>query len=259
VTRPYNGAVLLAVDVGNTLITLGVHDGTDWRGRWRVRAVLGKTADEYGILIQGILARAGVAEVTRVALASAVPALAAVFRELGEGWWGCPVLVVGPGVKTGLAVRTDHPSEVGPDLVANAVAAHARFGAPAVAVDFGTATSFVAVTPPGVLGGVVIAPGLETGATGLAERAAQLPRVPLAVPRTALGKNTVHAMQAGVVFGQAALVDGILARLTEEIGPAPVVATGAWAELLAPLCRAVDAVDPLLTLEGIRLIAERNP
>ena len=251
--------MLLAADVGNTLITLGVHDGTDWRGRWRVRTVPDKTADEYGILIEGMLARAGLGGVEQVAVASAVPALAGVFRELGEAGWSCPVLVVGPGVKTGLAVRTDHPSEVGPDLVANAVAAYARFGAPAIAVDFGTATSFVAVTPPGTLSGVVIAPGLDTGATGLAERAAQLPRVPLAVPRTVLGKNTVHAMQAGTVLGHASLVEGLLARLKEEIGPAPVVATGPWAGLLAPLFRTVDAVDPLLTLDGIRIIAERNP
>lgn len=251
--------MLLAVDVGNTLVTLGVHDGTDWQGRWRVRAVVDKTASEYGMLIEGLFARAGVHRVERVAVASAVPSLTGVFQELGEGWWRCPVLVVGPGVRTGLAVRTDHPSEVGSDLVANAVAAHAQFGAPTIAVDFGTATSFVAVTAPGTLSGVVIAPGLDTGATGLATRAAQLPRVPLAVPRVALGKNTVHAMQAGVVLGHAGLVDGLVTRLKEEIGPARTVATGPWADLLAPLCRAVDAVNPLLTLEGIRIIAERNP
>lgn len=252
--------MLLAADIGNSLITLGVHDGTAWRARWQIRSDPERPSDEYGLLLEGLLGRSGLADkVARLALASAVPALVGAFRELGEGWLRVPVLVVGPGVRTGLTLRVDHPSEVGPDLVADAVAAYARFGDRAVAVDFGTATALVAVAPPGALVGVTIAPGLRAGAEGLALLAAQLPHVPLAPPPSALGKNTVHAMQAGVVLGHAGLVSGLLKRIQEELGPARVVATGRWAPLLAPFCPEIEAVDPHLTLEGIRLIAARNP
>jgi len=169
------------------------------------------------------------------------------------------VLVVGPGVRTGIAIRTDHPSEVGPDLVANAAAAYARFGENCIAVDFGTATSFVAVAAPGALVGVAIAPGLALGLEALAERTAQLPRVPLALPASVLGKNTVAAVQAGTILGHAALVDGVVRRMRAELGgKAHAVATGEWAMLLAPLLSEVEAVDPWLTLEGLRLISLRN-
>lgn len=252
--------MLLAVDIGNTFITLGLHDGTSWLARFRIRTVREKTADEYAILISGLLRSRGLEDkIARVAVASAVPPLVPVFRELGERWLGARVLVVGPGVRTGLAIHTDNPAEVGPDLVANAVAAYARFGKTCIAVDFGTATSFVAVKEPGVLVGVAIAPGLLTGLEALADRTAQLPRVPLTLPSQAIGKNTVVAVQAGAIFGHAALVDGLLRRMRQELGgEAKTVATGEWASFLAPLLSEVEAVDPWLTLEGLRLIASRN-
>lgn len=252
--------MLLAVDIGNTLISLGCHDGAGWRARFRLRTVPGKTADEYAVLLQELLRARGLGErIARVVVASAVPPLVPVFRELGEGWLGAEVLVVGPGVRTGLAIRTDHPSEVGADLVANAVAAYARFQGNCIAVDFGTATSFVAVAAPGALVGVAIAPGLALGLEALAERTAQLPRVPLALPSSALGKNTLAAVQAGTVLGHAALVDGVVRRMRAELGGAArAVATGEWASLLAPLLSEVEAVDPWLTLEGLRLISLRN-
>ncbi len=252
--------MLLAVDIGNTWITLGGHDGQAWRARFRLRTVPDKTAEEYAVLIGELLRARGLAEgVTRVVVASAVPPLIPVFLELGEGWLGAEVLVVGPGVRTGIAIRTDHPSEVGPDLVANAVAAYARFGENCIAVDFGTATSFVAVAAPGALVGVAIAPGLALGLEALAERTAQLPRVPLALPASVLGKNTVAAVQAGTILGHAALVDGVVRRMRAELGgKAHAVATGEWAMLLAPLLSEVEAVDPWLTLEGLRLISLRN-
>ncbi|MBC7221552.1 type III pantothenate kinase [Candidatus Bipolaricaulota bacterium] len=252
--------MLMAVDIGNTLITLGLHDGLSWRARFRIRTVVDKTADEYATLILALLRGRGLEEKpTRMVLASAVPPLIPVFRELGEEWFGLEVLVVGPGVRTGLAIRTDNPAEVGPDLVANAVAAYARFQGNCIAVDFGTATSLVAVAEPGILVGVALAPGLRTGAEALAERTAQLPRVPISLPSSALGKNTVQAIQAGVVFGHAALVDGLIRRMRTELGgKANAVATGEWAPLLSPLLSEVEAVDPWLTLEGLRLISLRN-
>jgi type III pantothenate kinase len=252
--------MLLALDIGNSLITLGLHDGLSWRARFRIRTVAEKTADEYATLIFGLLRSQGLEEkFERIVLASAVPPLVPVFRELGEKWFGAEVLVVGPGVRTGLVVRADNPAEVGPDLVANAVAAYAKFGTNSIAVDFGTATSFVAVMEPGVLAGVAIAPGLRTGLEALAERTAQLPHVPLALPSRVLGRNTVTAIQAGTIFGHAALVDGLVRRMREELGgKAKAVATGEWATLLSPLLSEVEAVDPWLTLEGLRLISARN-
>ena len=253
--------MILAVDIGNSLITLGLHDGEAWRARFRLRTVFEKTADEYAVLLQNLFHLRGLdGGVSRVVLASAVPPLVPVFRELGEGWLGAEVLVVGPGVRTGLSIRTDNPAEVGPDLVANAVAAYARFRETCIAVDFGTATSFVAVAEPGVLVGVAIAPGLRTGMEALAERTAQLPRVPLGLPNSALGRNTVSAIQAGTILGHAALVDGLVRRIRTELGgKAKAVATGEWATLLSPLLSEVEAVDPWLTLEGLRLISARNP
>lgn len=253
--------MILAVDIGNTLITLGLHDGKAWRARFRVRTDPEKTAEEYAVLLEAIFRLWEVrGKVARLVVASAVPPLLPVFRELGEGWLGAAVLVVGPGVRTGLSIRTDNPAEVGPDLVANAVAAYARFQGNCIAVDFGTATSFVAVAEPGVLLGVAIAPGLRIGLEALAERTAQLPRVPLALPNTVLGRNTVTAIQAGAVLGHAALVDGLVRRIRQELGGrAKAVATGEWAPLLSPQLSEVEAVDPWLTLDGLRLIADRNP
>ncbi|MGB9757829.1 MAG: type III pantothenate kinase [Candidatus Bipolaricaulaceae bacterium] len=252
--------MLLAIDIGNSLTTLGVHDGRTFRARFRIRTVVEKTADEYAMLILALLRSQGLeGNFERIVLASAVPPLVPVFRELGERWFGVEVLVVGPGVRTGLSIRADNPAEVGPDLVANAVAAYAKFGTNCIAVDFGTATSFVAVAEPGVLAGVAIAPGLCIGLEALAERTAQLPRVPLALPPRALGKNTVTAIQAGTILGHAALVDGVVRRMREELGGrAKAVATGEWANLLSPLLSEVEAVDPWLTLEGLRLISARN-
>lgn len=247
--------MLLAVDIGNTLVSLGLHDGDRWQERWRIRTVPDKTPEEYAVLVRQLV---GTQRPGRLVLVSVVPSLTAVFREVGERWLGSPVLVVEPGVKTGLAIRTDHPSEVGADLVAAGVAAYARFSEACIAVEFATATSFVAVVPPGALVGVALAPGVRSGADALAGLAAQLPRVPLASPSSALGRNTVAAMQAGVVLGHAGLVDGLIRRMRDELGPARTVATGIWADLVAPHCAEIEIVDPWLTLEGLRLISLRN-
>lgn len=253
--------MLLALDIGNTVITLGLHDGTRWLERFRIRTVLEKTSEEYAVLLESLLRMRGLPkEVKRMVVASAVPPLVPVFQELGEDWWGAEVLVVGPGVRTGIAIRTDNPAEVGPDLVANAVAAYARFQETCLVVDFGTATSIVAVTEPGALVGVAIAPGLAVSLEALAARTAQLPRVSLTLPQRVLGKNTAAAVQGGTVFGHAALVDGLIRRARIELGgKARAVATGEWSTFLQPLLTEVEAVDPWLSLEGLRLISERNP
>jgi len=254
--------MLLAIDIGNTQIGLGVYTRGEWLARWRMRTVLGKTADEYGVLIRGLFASHNFApaDIERAVLASVVPSLTPAFRELCTSLSGHPPLVVGPGVKTGLNIRTDHPSEVGADLVADAVAAYDRFRESCIVVDFGTATTFTAVASPGVLLGVAIAPGLGTAARSLAEHAAQLPQVPLVVPKAALGKNTLEAMQSGLVFGYVGLVRELIRRLGAELGGEPqVIATGGHATLIAPLVSEIQAVDPWLTLEGLRLIAARNP
>ena len=254
--------MLLAVDIGNTETNLGLYGGDGWKERFRLRTVVGKPPDEYEVLLKGLLTGRGVDPdgITRAVLGSVVPPLTAVFRELLSRWLGKDPLVVGPGVKTGLDIRADHPSEVGADLVADAVAAYERFGGGCIAVNFGTATTFTCVDRGGALVGVAIAPGLATAAGALATRAALLPEVPLEPPPRAMGRNTREAMQSGLIFGYVGLVRELIYRLRAELDPgARVIATGGLAGIIAPLLDEIEAVDPWLTLEGLRLIAARNP
>ena len=253
---------LLAMDVGNTQIGLGVYEEGRWLGRFRIRTVVDRTPDEYGVLIGELLARLGLSPegLDRAILGSVVPPVTEALESLLQGWLGRVPLVVGPGVRTGLDIRVDQPSEVGADLVAGAVAAFDRFGGACLVVDFGTATTFTGVDPAGCLVGVAIAPGLATAADALSKRAALLPEVPLQPPPRALGRNTREAMQSGLVFGYVGLVRELIRRLRAELVPAArVIATGGHAAVIAPLVEEIDAVDPWLTLEGLRLIADRNP
>ena len=252
---------LLAVDVGNTRIGLGVYEGGRWLTRLRVRTVAERTPEEHGVLIRQLLEAEGLSptEVSRAILGSVVPPVTEALQELLTGWLGRAPLVVGPGVRTGLNLRVDHPSELGADLVANGVAAHERLGAACIVVDFGTATSFTCVDAGGALLGVAIAPGLATAANALAKRAALLPEVTLRPPPRAMGRNTQEAMQSGLIFGYAGLVKELIARLRAELAPrARVIATGDHAPVIAPLVGEIETVDPWLTLEGLRLIAARN-
>ncbi len=256
----YNCVVLLAIEINNSTIALGIHDGQGWRARWRMQTVVGRTEDEYAFLLGRMLEdlRLGV-EPRRAVLASVVPALTAVFCDVVQRVCRSRPLVLGPGVKTGLDLRVDHPSEVGADLVAGAVAAHALAQGACVVVGFGAATTFTAVSAQGALVGVAIAPGLRTGAEALAERTAGLPRVPLLPPPSVLGKNTLHAMQAGIVTGHVGMVRHLVGRIGEELGTGTVgVATGELAPLLAPLVPEIAISEPWLTLDGLRLIADRN-
>jgi len=253
--------MLVAIDVGNTQTVLGLFEGEDLAHQWRVSTVRERTADEYELFFAGLLCQGGyrLEQIDGVALSSVVPevkeALTATARRLVAG----EVLVVGPGVKTGMAINIDVPHEVGADRVVNAVAARERYGAPVVCVDFGTSTNFDVVDSGGAYVGGAIAPGLEVSERALILATAALRRVEVHPPRSAIGRSTVEAMQSGLIYGHAGLVDGIIDRLVAEVGGEPArVATGGLASTIVPHCRSVDVVDDRLTLDGLRLIYQRN-
>jgi type III pantothenate kinase len=252
--------MLLAIDIGNTNMVLGVYEEERWVHQWRIHTDRERMVDEYVVLLRALLREEGLLDQPcRVALCSVVPPLTDVIAETVSQVLGEAPLVVGPGVRTGVRVRTDNPSEVGADLVANAAAAYDRFRDDCLVVDFGTATTFTAVAAPGDLLGVAIAPGLGTAASALAEKTAQLPRIQLQPPPSAIGRNTIHSMQAGLIYGHVGMVKEILSRMGAEMGgEAQAVATGGLSGVLAPLVGGFTQVDPGLTLDGVRLIATRN-
>ena len=247
---------LLAVDVGNTQTVLGLFDDDALARHWRLATEPQRTGDELGILLRGLV---DLASVTGISLSSTVPALVRSYEELA-GAAGLRLLVLGPGTRTGLPVRNENPHEVGPDRIANSVAARERYGAPCIVVDFGTSTNFDVVSSAGEYVGGVLAPGIEISMDALFERAARLVKVDFVEPASAIGRTTASALQSGLVYGFAGQVDGIVERIRGELGDgaAPVVATGGLAELIAPHAKTLDRVDPFLTLEGLRLVWERN-
>ncbi|MBA2424139.1 MAG: type III pantothenate kinase [Actinobacteria bacterium] len=248
--------MLLAVDVGNTQTALGTYSGDDLRDHWRVATERSTTADELGVLLSGLLDFDGV---EGICLASSVPVLIREWETLADKWAHAPLLLVGPGVKTGIPIRYDDPRELGPDRIVNAVAARERYGAPVVVVDFGTSTNFDVVSPEGEYVGGVLAPGIETSMEALFARAARLVKVDYAPPATVIGKTTVGGLQSGLVYGFAGQVDGIVGRIREELGAeAPAIATGGLADLVAPHSRTIERVDPFLTLDGLRMVWELN-
>ncbi|MBC7263349.1 MAG: type III pantothenate kinase [Chloroflexi bacterium] len=253
--------MLLCIDIGNTNIVLGLHGDGKWLAQWRIRTAPDVMPDEYAMLLKQLLADRGCSftEITMVTVASVVPPLTGVFSELCQRYLGKQALIIGPGVRTGMRIRIDNPAELGADLVCDAVAAYQRFGTACIVVDFGTATTFSAIAKNGDFLGVAIALGLGVAADALAARTAQLPRVHLIPPPTAIGKNTVHSMQSGLIFGYVGLVESLIARIQGELGGhAKVIATGGLAPVIASLTHVFDEVDPWLTLEGIRIISERN-
>jgi type III pantothenate kinase len=255
--------MLLAVDVGNTNIVFGVHEGEGWLHHWRVRTVRDKMSDEYGVLFRGLLRESGLEPATfhQVVLGSVVPPLTNAIREMLEAQTGCAPLIVNHAVHTGLSFdRLRNPAEVGADLICDAVALHARYPErAAVVVDFGTATTFTGVSGQGEMLGVAIAPGMNLAAAALAGSAAQLPQIDLKPPPRILGTDTITAIQSGILFGYVSLVEGMIGRIRDEMGEeAPAVATGGLSRLVVPLTRHFVDVDPWLTLEGLRLIAGQN-
>jgi len=248
--------VLLAVDVGNTQTVLGLYPDGELADHWRLATERSTTADELGVVLGGLL---DLDAVDAICLAATVPALVREWELLASKWAQAPLLVVGPGVKTGIPIRYDDPREVGPDRIVNAVAAKERYGAPVIVVDFGTSTNFDVVSPDGEYVGGVIAPGIEISMEALFARAARLVKVDYAAPPAVIGKTTIGGLQSGLVYGFAGQVDGIVARIREELGAdAPAVATGGLADLVAPHARTIERVDPFLTLDGLRQVWELN-
>ncbi len=251
--------MLLAIDIGNTNITLGLWDGREWRLQWRLRTIHDQTVDEYGIYLKMLLREVQLAEaVDRVILSSVVPALTTTFVAVCERYLQHSAFVIRPEQTAGIRVETENPAEVGADRVVNAVAAYHKYGGPTIIIDMGTATTLDFVSADGALLGVIIVPGMKLAAEALASHAAQLSHVALEAPPTVLGRNTTQAVQSGLVYGYAALIEGLVARLRAEL-EAPqafVVGTGGLIRLIQPHTEVIDQIDPWLTLSGLRLISE---
>jgi type III pantothenate kinase len=253
--------VLLAIDVGNTNTVLGAYEGVKLRQHWRIETSHTRTYDEYGILLRQLFAFAGLdpAKVDAVAVSSVVPPLAFTLEQMSLRYFKVKPLYVGPGVKTGMPILYENPREVGADRVVNAVAAYERWRQGLVVVDFGTATTFDAVSQKGEYLGGAICPGIAVSMEALFRNASKLPRVEFIRPPHVIGKNTVASIQSGLVYGYVGLVDGICARMADELGFAPkVVATGGLASLVAGVSKAITDVDEHLTLDGLRILHERN-
>jgi type III pantothenate kinase len=248
--------VLLAIDVGNTQTVFGLFDDDRLAEHWRIATEIHRTGDELGVFLRGFLADA---PLEGIVLSSTVPRLIQSYGELAERM-KVELLAMSPGVRTGIPIRYDDPREVGPDRIANAVAAREHVGAPSVVVDFGTSTNFDVVSPAGEYVGGVLAPGVEISMDALFARAARLFKIDYVEPPTVIAKNTANALQSGLVYGFAGQVDAIVDRIRAELGApdAPVVATGGLASLIAPHTRTIGRVDPWLTLEGLRLVWLRN-
>ncbi|MFM7616644.1 MAG: type III pantothenate kinase [Actinomycetes bacterium] len=249
--------MLLAIDTGNTQTVIGLFDGDDLADHWRIATAAERTSDELALMIQQFLGFHGFsfdAQITGVAVCSGVPRITASLREMTRRYFGFDALIIEPGVRTGMPILYDNPKEVGPDRIADAVAAYEKYGGPTVVVDFGTANTIEAISEKGeYLGGAII-PGIEISLDALFGRAAALRRVELVPPRNVIGKSTVESIQSGAIYGFSGQVDSMVDRFRAELGECTVVATGGLAELIFPHSRTIEHFEPWLTLEGLRII-----
>jgi type III pantothenate kinase len=258
---PAATGTLLALDIGNTNVALGVFQGADLVGTWRLETDPQRTADEYAAALLTLLPQRGLdlAAIDGVVIGSGVPRLLETFTEIARRYSDCTPLIVNGTMRTGIRVNIDNPAEAGPDRICNLIAARTLYGSPAIVVDFGTATNFDVVSPEGEYIGGAIAPGIEVAAEAIFRRGARLFNVELDAPARAIGRNTVAALQSGIVLGYVGLIDGLVTRIQAEVGGnAPVVATGGLAERVARQTDTIRSVDPHLTLTGLRLIYELN-
>lgn len=262
--------MLLAVDAGNTDTVIGLYDLSVTEPQaaddglidhWRIATHAERTADEHAVMFQGFLAakrRNALDDIEGIVISSGVPRVMANLRNMADRYLGRSAVVLEPGTRTGVPIRTDHPREVGADRIANAVAAYDLFGGPTIMVDFGTATTCDAVSVDGEYLGGAIAPGVEISLDALVGRAAALRQVEMAEPRSVLGRTTVESIQSGIVYGFAAQVDGLCTRIEDELGECNVVATGGLSPLIAPFAESIQHVEPWLTLHGLRLVYGMN-
>jgi type III pantothenate kinase len=253
--------MLIAIDIGNTEINVGVFDGEELKTTWHVATVVHRTSDEHAVQFLNLLASRKLkpGDINKVALCCVVPQMIPAFVEMFKQYFGVAPLVVAAGIKTGMRINMDNPREVGADRIADAVAAHELYGQPVIVVDLGTATTFDTISKEGDYIGGAIAPGMLTAAEAMFQKAAMLPHIELARPAKAIGANTIDAMKSGIVFGYVALVEGMVARIQKELGARPkVVATGGFCRMIAAETRVIDEVNPNLTLIGLRLIHRLN-
>ena len=253
--------MLLVIDVGNTNIVLGVYKDTELLDHWRISTDRQRTTDEYGVLIRELfyLNDLRADDINAIIISSVVPPVVPTLERMCQRYFGLSPLLIGPGVKTGMDIRYDNPREVGADRIVNAVAAYEKYGGPVFIVDFGTATTFCAVDAKGVYLGGSICPGIGISTEALVQRTAKLPRIELKRTDSVICRNTIESMQAGVFYGFVGQVEGIVSRMRRELDmSARVVATGGLAVVIAPATKAIDVVEPMLTLEGLRIIYERN-
>ena len=253
--------MLLAIDIGNTAIAFGVFRGEKLQGTWHASSGIHRLPDEYAVLLTNLLSFKGIkaSDIKQAILCSTVPPLVNIFEEVCERYFGVKTVVVGAGTKTGVRICMDNPREVGTDRVVNAAAAHHLYGGPLIVIDMGTATTFDVVSAEGDYLGGAIAPGIGIASEALWVRTAKLPRVELVRPKQAIGRNTVTAIQSGIVFGYIGLIEGIVARMRRELdGKTKVIATGGYANVIGPETRVIQEINPDLTLIGLRLIHELN-